>query len=134
MRNFAKYKNKLEKALEKLEWPIEIFFISLTNEIILELEKINTDNQTPYTHKRISSNISNNSIYLEKTGKLYLYQMINVFDEIKDYKKKFTNDIIEYIITPENIQKILHILMATNKITTTDLSMLKEIIDKYYKS
>ena len=124
---FSKYKNKLEKALEKLEWPIEIFFISLTNEIILELEKINTDNQTPKTHKRMSSNISNNSIYLEKTGKLYLYQMINVFDEIKDYKKKFTNDIIEYIITPENIQKILHILMATNKITTTNLSMLKEM-------
>ena len=97
---FSKFNNKLQKALEKLEWPIEIFFISLTNEIIIELEKIETKDQAPKTHKRMSSNISNNNIYIEKSGKTYLYQMINIFDEIKKYKNKFTNDIIEYIITP----------------------------------
>ena len=59
------------------------------------------------------SNISNNSIYLEKTGKLYLYQMINVFSEIKDYKKKFTNDFIEYIITPENRSFLLTVNISS---------------------
>ena len=103
---FSKLKNKLEKALEKLEWPMEIFFISLTNEIIMELEKINTSDQNIKSHKRMSSNISYNNIYLEKTGKTYLFNMINVFDEIKIYKDKLSKEIIEYIITPENIQKI----------------------------
>ena len=107
---YVKLKNKLEKALEKLEWPLELFFMSLTNEIIIELEKINTDNQTPKSHKRMSSNISNNNIYLEKKSKMFLYQMISVFDEIKDYKNKLPTDIINYIITPDNINKILHIL------------------------
>ena len=124
---YEKLKNKLQKALEILEWPLELFFMSLTNEIIIELEKINTDNQTPKSHKRMSSNISNNSIYLEKKSKLFLYQMINVFDEIKDYKNKLPTDIINYIITPDNINKILHILMATNKITTTNPDVLKEL-------
>ena len=123
---FSKLKNKLEKALEKLEWPMEIFFISLTNEIIMELEKINTSDQNIKTHKRIASNISNNNIYLEKAGKTYLYNMINVFDEIKIYKKKFSKEIIEYIITPENIQKILQILMATNKIISANQNVIKE--------
>ena len=123
---FSKYDNKLQKALEKLEWPIEIFFISLTNEIIIELEKINTKEQFPKTHKRISSNITNNNIYIEKSGKSYLYQMINIFDEIQKYKNQFPNDIIEYIITPENIQKILLILMATNKVKSTNPNIIKE--------
>ena len=124
---FSKLNNKLQKALEKLEWPIEIFFISLTNEIIIELEKIDTTtDQAQKTHKRISSNISNNNIYIEKSGKTYLYQMINIFDEIKKYKNKFTNDIIEYIITPENIQKIIQILMAINNIKSTNPHILKE--------
>ena len=123
---FSKLKNRLEKALEKLEWPMELFFMSLTNEIILELEKINTDSQTPKKHKKISSNISNNNIYIEKTGKTYLYQMISMFDEVKIYKNNIPEDIIKYIITPENIQKILQILMATNKIVSTNSSILKE--------
>ena len=124
---FSKFSNKLEKALQKIGWPIEIFFISLTNEIIKELEKINIDNESKKTHKKLSSNISNNSIYLEKSGKTYLYQMIHMFDEIKNYKEKLTDEIIEYIITPENIQKILKILMATNKITNTNSTILKEL-------
>ena len=123
---FSKYENKLEKALSKLEWPMEIFFMSLTNEIIMELVKINTSEQTPKTHKRIGSNISNNNIYIEKSGKVYLYQMIQIFDEIKKYKQKLTNDIIEYIITYENIQKILHILMATNRVISSNPNIIKE--------
>ena len=124
MKKYSQYKDKLQKALLKYEWPMELFFMSLTNEIILELEKINTDNQTiqtiqtSKTHKRMSSNISNNDIYLETTSKLFLYEMISVFDEIKDYKNELPIDIINYIITPDNLNKILHILMATNRITT----------------
>ena len=42
-------------------------------------------------------------IYIEKSGKTYLYQMINIFDEIKNYNNEFTIEVIEYIITPEKI-------------------------------
>ena len=133
MKKYSQYKDKLQKALSKYEWPMGLFFMSLTNEIILELEKINTDNQTiqtiqtSKTHKRMSSNISNNDIYLETTSKLFLYEMISVFDEIKDYKNELPIDIINYIITPDNLNKILHILMATNRITTTNPEILQEL-------
>ena len=118
---FSKQQNKLEKALEKLEWPMDLFFISLTNEILIELEKNDTLNQTPTpkTQKRGSILNINLKLNLDKPEKKYLYQLINIFDEIKKYKEILKEDIIEYIITPENIQKILMVLMSKNKNTNT---------------
>ena len=100
--------------------------MTLANEIKLELEKIKTDSQILKSHKRISSNISNNNIYIEKTGKTYLYQMIILFDEIKIYKKAISEEIILYILKPEYLQTILNILMATNKIISTNQNVIKE--------
>ena len=125
-KDYLKSRNRLEKACEKLEWPMELFFMTLANEIKLELEKIKTDSQTQKSHKRISSNITNNNIYIEKAGKTYLYQMIILFDEIKIYKKAISEEIILYIIKPEYLQTILNILMATNKIISTNQNVIKE--------
>ena len=126
MKEFSKESNKLELALRKMDWPMELFFVTLTNEIIKELLKINTDDQNIKTHKRISSNISNNNIYIEKSGKTYIYQMINLYEEIKTYKKNIPDDYILYIITPENIQNTLKILMATNRIISSNPNVIKE--------
>ena len=118
---FSKQQNKLEKALEKLEWPMDLFFISLTNEILIELEKNDILNQTPTPkmQKRGSILNINLKLNLDKPEKKYLYQLINIFDEIKKYKETLKEEIIEYIITPENIQKILMLLMSKNKSTNT---------------
>jgi len=118
---FSKQQNKLEKALEKLEWPMDLFFISLTNEILIELEKNDIQNQTPTSkiQKRGSILNINIKLSLDKPEKKYLYQLINIFDEIKKYKETLKEEIIEYIITPENIQKILMLLMSKNKNTST---------------
>ena len=126
MKEFSKESNKLELALKKMDWPIELFFVTLTNEIIKELLKINTDDQNIKTHKRMSSNISNNNIYIEKSGKTYIYQMINLYEEIKIYKKNIPDDYILYIITPENIQNTLKILMAINRIISSNQNVIKE--------
>ena len=116
---FSKQQNKLEKALEKLEWPMDLFFISLTNEILIELEKNDIQNQTPApkVQKRGSILSINLKLNLDKPEKKYLYQLINIFDEIKKYKETLKEEIIEYIMTPENIQKILLVLMSKNKNT-----------------
>ena len=129
----SKQQNKLEKTLEKIDWPMELFFISLTNEIILELEKINNENQTPVpkTQKRGSILKINPIINYSKSEKTYLYQLINIFDEIKKEKVILKDETIEYIITPENIQKILQILMAKNKNINTGNNNLSKDINEF---
>ena len=120
MSQFPESSNKLEKALEKMEWRMELFFISLTNEIINELQKINKNDQDPKQTEK------NNNINIQKTNTFFLYKMINIFEEIKKYKDKISNDIIEYIISAENITKILGILKDINGIVNTDQNIIKE--------
>ena len=94
----SKSNNNLNMILSKLDWPVELFFICLTNEIIKELTKI--------IHNFESNTIDNDMSYI--------YKMIKIFNEIQSYKIYFTNEVLECLITKENIQNILSLIITFN--------------------
>ena len=89
--------NSLEQVLEKYEWPAEIFFITLVSQIINEL----TNLENKVREKDFNYNPS------------FLYKMINLFCNVK-YHHAITKEILDYIITKENIDLIFDKLIIIN--------------------
>ena len=93
----------LEKVLEKYEWPAEIFFITLVSQIINEL----TNLENKVKEKDFNYNPS------------FLYKMINLFCNVK-YHDAITKQILDYIITKENIDLIFDKIITINNYKISD--------------
>ena len=107
--------NDLTSILKKMDWPIEIFFISLTSEILNELTAIS------------DGIISNNSFFISFDTS-FLYQMINIFNSIKKFDKKITKEITDYIINQDNIKKIFLIMITINSNNNNEKNNEKLIV------
>ena len=90
--------NNLEKVLEKYEWPPEIFFITLVSQIINELTNIENKSKEK---DLLNYNTS------------FLFKMINLFCNVK-YHHAITKQILNYIITKENIDLIFEKIITIN--------------------
>ena len=90
--------NTLEKVLEKYDWPPEIFFITLVSQIINELTNIENKAKEK---DLINYNTS------------FLYKMINLFCNVK-YHHAITKQILDYIITKENLDLIFDKIIFIN--------------------
>ena len=114
------YNTSIEDILKEIERPLEIFSMNLNKEIILELSNIsktlNDKNPNPFL----------------KYDKSFLYQMIDLFNNIK--KSKITEDIIIYLFSKDNIEPIINSIynIYKNNININDKNIiiyLKKIID-----
>ena len=103
----------LEKVLEKYDWPPEIFFITLVSQIINELTNIENKAKEK---DLINYNTS------------FLYKMINLFCNVK-YHHAITKQILDYIITKENLDLIFDKIIIINN--TKDSNNNKEIYEEF---
>ena len=90
--------NTLESVLAKFDWPTELFFMTLVNQILQELANI--EQKT----KEYNINDYNTS---------FLYKMINLFCNVK-YHHAITKQILDYVITKENIDLIFDKIISIN--------------------
>ena len=94
-------KNNLEEILKKKDRNYEIFFMNLCKEILIELKNINN----------IINNSPKNDFF--KYDKNFLYQMIKLLINMR--KNNIPNQILEYLISKDNIEKIINISVNINK-------------------
>ena len=93
--------NILEEALKKYEWSLEVFYITLINQIIKELEGI---------EKNIKKRDFN---YNTKTT--FLFKLINIFCNVK-YHNYLTQEIIQFISSKINVEFILNEIININNL------------------
>ena len=91
--------NCLEEALKKYEWSLELFYITLINQIIKELEEI---------EKNIKDKEFNYNIQTS-----FIFKLINVFCNVK-YHNYLTQEILQIIISKANIEFILNKIININ--------------------
>ena len=90
--------NDLEKVLEKYDWPPEIFFITLVSQIINELTNI-------------ENKAKDKDLFNYNTS--FLFKMISLFCNVK-YHHAITKQILDYIITKENLDLIFDKIITIN--------------------
>ena len=97
--------NCLEEALKKYEWSLELFYITLINQIIKELEEI---------EKNIKDKEFNYNIQTS-----FIFKLINVFCNVK-YHNYLTQEILQIIISKANIEFILNKIININNMKIDD--------------
>ena len=90
--------NTLEHVLEQYDWPPEIFFITLVSQIINELTNIE--------NKAKEKDLLNYNTS-------FLFKMISLFCNVK-YHHAITKEILDYIITKENLDLIFDKIIIIN--------------------